>query len=198
MRLLRRWQRPRGSALLVLSLFLIGSAVFRLGLEAGPAIAREIAQVRSDQDEGAPMGASSAEVEDSYREMLVLFQQRELKLKQREAELQDRMQAVGIAEAAIRKKLEELVAAEERLRATVAIADGAAEGDISRLTAVYERMKPKEAAQLFEEMDPQFAAGFLARMKPEVSAGILANLSPHAAYTVSVVLAGRNARAPKD
>ena len=34
-------------------------------------------------------------------------------------------------------------------------------------------------------------------MKPEAAAGILARLSPQAAYTVSVILAGRNATVPK-
>lgn len=200
MRLGKWWRwRPRGSTLLVLSLLLIGSAVFRLGFEAAPAIAREIAQERPEvEPEVSSEPAPPDMVEAEYREMLELFARRDQELRRREAELQDRMQAVTVAEAAIKKQLDDLVAAEERLRATLAIADGAAEGDISRLTAVYERMKPKEAAALFEEMDPQFAAGFLARMKPEIAAGVLANLNPNAAYSISVVLAGRNARAPKE
>ncbi|MEZ5673973.1 MAG: hypothetical protein R3D81_01625 [Thalassovita sp.] len=80
----------------------------------------------------------------------------------------------------------------------MAVADQAAERDIGTLVAVYENMKPKDAAPLFEEMDPNFAAGFLSRMKPEAAAGIMAGLSPNVAYTISVVLAGRNAEAPKE
>ena len=79
----------------------------------------------------------------------------------------------------------------------MAYADTAAEGDLARLTAVYENMKPKDAAALFEEMDPDFAAGFLGRMRADSAAGIMAGLSPPVAYSVSVLLAGRNANVPK-
>lgn len=78
------------------------------------------------------------------------------------------------------------------------IADDAAEGDVTRLVAVYENMKPKDATALFAVMDADFAAGFLARMKPEAAAAIMAGLDPKVAYTISAVLAGRNARAPRN
>ena len=84
---------------------------------------------------------------------------------------------------------------EDELKATLALADGAAEADIERLTAVYQAMKPKDAAALFETMAPEFAAGFLGRMPPEAAAAILSGMSPEAAYGVSVIVAGRNAGA---
>ena len=108
------------------------------------------------------------------------------------------MRALEIADAAIEAKLAALVAAEERLSTTLAMAEGASEGDLAQLTSLYEKMKPKDAAALFEELDPQFAAGFLSRMRPEIAAGVMAGLSPKAAYTISVVLAGRNAMVPKE
>ena len=108
------------------------------------------------------------------------------------------MKALDIADQAIQKKLVDLQQAEQKLLATLSLADGAAEADVTRLTSVYEQMKPKDAAALFETMDPTFAAGFLARMKPEAAAGVMAGLSPEAAYTISVVLAGRNGEVPKE
>ena len=54
------------------------------------------------------------------------------------------------------------------------------------------------AALMFAVMDADFAAGFLARMKPEAAAAIMAGLDPKVAYTISAVLAGRNARAPRN
>ena len=89
-------------------------------------------------------------------------------------------------------------AAEAKLASTLALADNAAENDLARMTSVYENMKPKEAAALFEEMSPDFAAGFLGRMRPDAAAAIMAGLSAPTAYTVSVVLAGRNASAPTE
>jgi flagellar motility protein MotE (MotC chaperone) len=46
-------------------------------------------------------------------------------------------------------------------------------------------------------MAPDFAAGFLAQMRPDAAAAVLSGLDPNKAYTISVVLAGRNALAPK-
>ena len=70
--------------------------------------------------------------------------------------------------------------------------------DVAQLTAVYAAMKPKEAAAVFEEMDPAFAAGFLGRMKPDAAAQIVAGLSPGKAYSISVILAGRNVGTPTE
>ena len=196
-------RRIRGGALLALSLLLIGSAVVRLGIEAGPAIAREMGNIEAEDHmtDMADSGAlhvqempSSAELQT----MLAAFQEREINLEVREAEIADRMKALEIADQAIEKKLAALQEAEEALRSTLALADGATEADVDRLTVVYEQMKPKESAALFEEMDPSFAAGFLARMKPQAAAGIMAGLSPEAAYTISVVMAGRNSAVPKE
>jgi flagellar motility protein MotE (MotC chaperone) len=72
----------------------------------------------------------------------------------------------------------------------------AAEDDLSRLTSVYENMKPKEATEVFARMAPEFAAGFLGRMRPDAAALILSGLDPDKAYSISVLLAGRNANAP--
>ena len=87
--------------------------------------------------------------------------------------------------------------AEQKLAATVAIADQAADKDVTRLVSVYEAMKPKDAARLFAEMDPEFAAGFLAKMRPEAAGAVLAGLDPAKAYAITAHLAGRNALAPK-
>jgi flagellar motility protein MotE (MotC chaperone) len=47
-------------------------------------------------------------------------------------------------------------------------------------------------------MDPVFAAGFLGRMRSDAAAAILAGLPPELAYSISVVLAGRNASVPTE
>ena len=194
--------RSRSSALFMLSFLLIGSALVRLGMEAGPAIAREVSNLQNGKDE-SPSHAGQMQSEGmpssaELQAMLAAFKEREAALEAREAEIEDRMKALGIADEAIDRKLAALELAEEELRTTLALADGATEADVDRLTTVYEQMKPKESAALFEEMDPTFAAGFLARMRPEAAAGIMAGLSPEAAYTISVVMAGRNSGVPKE
>lgn len=205
-------RRIRGGTLLALSTLMIGSAVLRIGVEAAPAISRELAAgdaagpgaeagaesgAHAARDGAAGMAALAAAPED-LRPLLAAFQEREASLERRERQIEDRMKALTVAEAAIEKRLAALVEAEAALKQTLALADGAAEDDLSKLTSVYEQMKPKDTAKLFEEMDPEFAAGFLARMRPEAAAGILAGMDPHAAYTISVVLAGRNATVPRE
>lgn len=129
--------------------------------------------------------------------LLASLQEREKRLSGVEAQLADRQQAMALAEKTIDAKLAALKEAESALSATIARAETASEDDLAKLTAVYEKMKPAEAAALFETMAPEFAAGFLGRMRPEAAAGILAGLSPKAAYAMSVLLAGRNAKVPK-
>jgi flagellar motility protein MotE (MotC chaperone) len=130
--------------------------------------------------------------------MLDELRAREERLKQREAEVADRAQALSVAKSEIDGRLAELLAAEEKLSATLTLADDAADEDVARLVTVYEKMKPKDAASLFAEMDPDFAAGFVARMRPDAAAAVMAGLDPKEAYTISVVLAGRNANAPRE
>lgn len=121
---------------------------------------------------------------------------REARVAEQEKALEGRERAAAIAGEEIALQLADLQAAEAALAATLARAETAAEDDLARLTQVYENMKPKEAAPLFEQMDPGFAAGFLGRMRPDAAAAIMAGLSPPAAYSISVILAGRNAAAP--
>lgn len=187
----------RNGALTVIAILMLGSAALRIGFEAGPAIAREM---NTDKPEAAKddMAPKLTETAVEYQKLLTALREREEDLARREAQIEERNKALAVADQAIEQKLAALTEAEEALRETIALADVAAEGDLTRLTDVYEQMKPKESAALFEEMDPQFAAGFLARMRPEAAAGIMAGLTPTTAYTISVVLAGRNANVPDD
>ncbi|NVO56132.1 hypothetical protein HW561_10065 [Rhodobacteraceae bacterium B1Z28] len=183
--------RPRGGVLTVISLLMIGSAAIRVGLEAGPALAKSAEPQQTDNTSAM---ADTRDVQVVLTELL----RREERVKQREDALRDMEKALEIADLAIETRLVALQEAEETLRATLAVADKAAETDLTRLTDVYQSMKPKDAAALFETMDPTFAAGFLSRMPPDAAAGVLAGLSPEAAYTISVVMAGRNATVPQE
>ncbi|GEM_PF-828303 len=125
--------------------------------------------------------------------LLSAIKARNHQLDQRESTLAARMKALKAEEQATRQDKAALLKAEARLRATLALANSAAEKDIQKLTAVYENMKPRNSAGLFATMDPKFAAGFLARMRPEAAARIMSSLPPQRAYAISLVIAGRNA-----
>lgn len=188
----RKASKRSGRGLLfILGALLAGSALLRLGDGAGLAFA--LAAGAEDKAQ-----AQNCTAEPGAMALLAELQDREKRVADQEGLLADRAQALRLAEKKIDEKLAALVSAEEKLARTVSIADEAADQDVQRLVALYENMKPKEAAALFEEMAPDFAAGFLAKMRPEAAAAVLAGLEPKTAYSISVILAGRNAGAPKN
>lgn len=197
----RRWSSGRG-ALTVIALLLVASGIVRLATGSGAAIALEMKEraeqlLASDTDDEMATD-SIADIAPDLLSLLEETQAREAAVLRREQELEARAQTLALVEASIADDLMRLEQAEANLRATMATADAAAENDIGRLTSVYENMKPEQASALFQLMEPSFAAGFLSRMRPDAAAAIMAGLPPDLGYTISVVLAGRNANVPRE
>jgi flagellar motility protein MotE (MotC chaperone) len=179
--------RKGGTAPLIAVGALLGmSGLLRVG-ETGSAIALELSQT---QEAVAPVAS-----DPGIAAGLAALRERNAALDRREAALDERMRALETADATVSAQLASLREAEERLRSLMALAQETAEADLVQLTAVYENMKPKEAALLFERMSPDFAAGFLGRMRPDAAAAIMSGLPPELGYSISVLLAGRNADA---
>ncbi len=184
--------RPRRGGrgvLVILALLLSASGALRLGSGVGAAMAR------------APDGGQSAAPQVCPEPPLALAEAlatREQRVATQEAAIADRLAALALADATIRTRLESLAAAEASLSETLARADGAAEGDLAKLTKMYETMKPKDAAALFATMAPDFAAGFIGRMQPAAAAAVLSGMQAEQAYAISVLLAARNAKVPTE
>ena len=187
----RRAPRSGRGTLVILTLFLAASGALRVGSGIGTAMANSATE--------AP--APTADPQSCPEPPLALaeaLKAREAQITARETALADRMAALTLSEAAIKARMDELAEAEASLKKTLQIADGAAEADLTRLTAVYEAMKPADAAKLFGEMAPEFAAGFLGRMNPSAAAAVISGMDPAKVYAISVLIAGRNAKAPKN
>ncbi len=178
-------------ALVILALLFASSGALRLGSDLGAALAA----ISDLPTEGLPAEPTSCEAPPAA--LAQALKAREDELTAREVMIEDRMAALDLAQAAIDKRLAELATAEDELKKTISVADGAAEQDLGTLTSVYEAMKPADAAKLFAAMAPEFAAGFLSRMQAASAAAILAGMTPEQAYSISVLIAGRNALAPK-
>jgi flagellar motility protein MotE (MotC chaperone) len=186
--------RRRRGGLFLLALFLGLSGAIRLAGGIGHALA----ETPVPEETVAPSGETlQCEPDGGVAALLASLREREARLVEQERKAAEREQGLALARKEIDGKLAELQAAEEKLAATLAMADQAAEKDVGKLVAMYETMKPKDAARLFGEMEPDFAAGFLAQMRPEAAAAVLAGLEPTKAYAISLMLAGRNAAAPK-
>lgn len=191
---------PKRSSLLLIAVVLLGSAAIRT-VHSGDGLTAFAADAMINEEASEVEASADEDIAPQVKRILLLLndiKERTAMLDKREADLTQRGNELEMAKEDIRKGLAALEAAEKSLRATMALASTAAENDLARLTAVYENMKPKEAAALFEEMDPEFAAGFLARMRPDAAAAILAGLDSEKAYSVSVVMAGRNANVPTE
>ena len=189
-----RARRRRPGVLAIVAGMLFLSALIRVTDGLGAALAETSPQSSPD----APVEPVACAPDAGASALLEALRAREAQVETREGEVLDREKAIELARAEVEVRLADLVTAEENLARTLTIADAAAEEDVARLVAVYERMKPKEAAPLFEEMAPEFAAGFLGRMRPDAAAAVMAGLDPKAAYAISVLLAGRNAAAPEN
>jgi len=184
--------RKSGTITVIVILFLASGAI-RMA-EIAPAFAEEM---QPDTALETMQMASAAPAPDMPA-LLKAIQDREAQIAEREAYIDRRMQMLAVAEQRIREQMDALQEAESKLSATLTLADNATEEDVARLTEVYQRMKPADAAGIFETMDIQFAAGFFSRMRPESSAAIMASLPADLAYSISVVMAGRNANAPRE
>lgn len=195
--------RPRlrlglGGLTLISALFVSSGGMRVAELDLG-ALAAELSWISSAKAEPGDEDPQEPEPKSrSADDVIEALAAREAALDERERALEERAHALDLATAEVTAQLEALTATEASLRETLALADGAAQEDLERLTRMYETMKPKEAAALFETMDPTFAAGFLGQMAPAAAAEIMSGLSPESAYTVSLVLAGRNMRVPTE
>lgn len=179
-----------------LTSLLVGSLFVSAGLRAMTGAALALEEEPEVPVAKAPPVAEACITPDQYAPLLAALQQREAAADAKDAALTAWAQDLNSAATQIEQRLADLVAAEQALRETVALASQASEADLVQLTGVYENMKPKDAAKLFAMMAPDFAAGFLGRMSPEAAAGILSGLEADHAYAISVIVAGRNAEIP--
>lgn len=189
----KRAPRP---TIIILTCFLV-SATVRLGA-GGVAIAENHSTHAQENARPTPEEVTSSVPEPEIGSLLESIRTRQEQLSNREIEIAARQVQLNVLEQRIAEQFEILKQAERKLASTLAIADSAAENDLKQLTEVYEKMKAKSAAEIFGTMETSFAAGFLSRMRPESAAGILSEMPPNTAYSISVVMAGKNANAPTE
>ncbi|WP_299295676.1 hypothetical protein [uncultured Tateyamaria sp.] len=193
----RRSMAGRGSILLI-SALLIGSAALRIAIGAGAAVAEaDLGMQLVLPTEQSEATKTTSDDTQQVQSLLEALQDREQAVKKKEMALEMRAKALEVTQIEVERRMDALQQTEKQLRSTLALAQTAAEDDLARLTTVYESMKPKDAAALFGAMEPEFAAGFLARMRPDAAAKVMSGLDPQVAYSISAILAGRNAKAPK-
>lgn len=148
-------------------------------------------------DENRPSPATASEFFEgdacATGPMLEDIRQREASLLEREAEYAERMSTLSAVEQRVEERMAVLDDMNDRLATAMNALEAEADQDITHLASMYENMKPAEASKIFNRMDPTFAAGFLRIMNSTNAGLILAGMEPDKAYSISVVLANRNA-----
>lgn len=121
---------------------------------------------------------------------------RALRIERYMASIDSRKADLLQAETTLRERLAELRALKG---AASARRDGdteAVRGDIDQLIAVYDQMKPAEAAAILTNLPADFAAEILVRVRPETGARIIAAVEPRQAALLTAQMGARSVRNP--
>ena len=107
------------------------------------------------------------------------------------ADLERRKGEIAAAEAQITARLLSLKKAKAALGETRAGQDAGRSEGIERLIAVYDAMKPAEAATIIAALPPDFAAEILTRVQPDAGARIIAQIDPGQAAVLTAHMGAR-------
>ncbi len=99
-------------------------------------------------------------------------------LEAEKLELATRRQLLEAVEKRAQAQLAKLEAARVEVAALLDRRTSLANADLARLVAIYEAMKPKDAARLLNETEPAILVDLLDRMQERRSAPILAEMDP--------------------
>lgn len=106
--------------------------------------------------------------------------------------LGDRERDIQDAEASLRARLTELKAAKASIRSGTSHQQNRLQSDIDRLVAVYDQMKPAEAAAVLTSLPADFAAEILMRVEPDKGARIIAAVDPKQAAVLTTHMGARS------
>lgn len=123
-------------------------------------------------------GSSVAAINDRLSE-------RRAELEQREKELDMRSTLMDAAEKRIEERSAELKALEEKISKLVDDNKTAEQQQFVSLVAMYENMKPKDAAAIFNQLDMPVLLGLASAMNPRKMSPILARMDPSKAKALT-------------
>jgi flagellar motility protein MotE (MotC chaperone) len=98
------------------------------------------------------------------------------------------------AEAALRQALQELSQKKSGRDLAKGEMSASVRGDVDRLVAVYDQMKPAEAAAVLANLPVEFAAEILMRLRPENGARIISAVEPHHAAMLTARMGARSVK----
>ena len=127
------------------------------------------------------------------RAILERLQDRRQQLDERGRELEMRENLLKAAEKRVEARVAELKDLETRIKSAVDQRDQDELNRFKSIVAMYENMKPKEAARIFERLDLKILVDVASQINPRKMSEILAQMSPESAERLTVELASRAA-----
>lgn len=128
---------------------------------------------------------------DAELDILQKLADRRAELSKRSEQLDTREQLLLATERRLEIKIRELARMQETIRSLLKQHDKEKEAQMRSVVKIYEKMKPKKAAQIFEQLDIGVLLDVIERMKESRTAPIMAQMSPARAKTLTSELAKR-------
>ena len=133
--------------------------------------------------------AKEAGISAAEFRLLQSLQERRQTLDSRERDIVTRENVLKAADARIGERMTALRAVEGNIQRLLGQVDDLEAARIASLVAVYEKMKPKDAARIMEGLDEEVLIKIAQRMKTQPMALVLANMSGERARRVTQRLA---------
>lgn len=127
-------------------------------------------------------------------QLAIISQERSLRVERYIRDLEERKKSIDDANAALMKTLVDIGKNRRDSSDPSAAQRKSVEQDVSRLVAVYDQMKPEQAAGVISNLPPEFAAEILMRVQPENSARIMSAVDPNQAAILTSYMGSRRAR----
>jgi len=122
-------------------------------------------------------------------ELITQLRQRREDLEAREQQLDLQEQLLASTEKRINDKISQLQELEVQIKKHLRLFEEVEEKQLDSIVAVYEKMKPKDAAPRFEALALQTQVDLVTRMKPSKVAALMENMSPQKASILTTELA---------
>ncbi len=125
------------------------------------------------------------------RAILESLQKRRQQLDARARDLDMRESLLKAAEQRVESKVAELKDVEVKVKTAEGNRDKAEAKRFKDIIAMYENMKPKDAARIFNRLDMSILVEVSTKMNPRTMSAILGQMAPEAAERLTVALANR-------
>ena len=139
-------------------------------------------------DEFDPLAMTRSEMD-----LLRLLGERRGELEALARELDARERVIQAAEMRVDAKTDELLRLKEEIETLLGQRDEVEEQRLAQLVAIYEAMKPQEAAVILDDLEIEMLVDIIERMRERNSSPILARMAPDRARELTMRLAERTA-----